>query len=245
MALDVTLGGAVMAGLLSFLSPCILPLVPSYLCFLAGASLDELTSQAPDAMLLRRTIFRAAAFVLGFGTVFVMFGTSASLIGKLLAEHLTLLSRIAGGIIVIFGLHFLGILRIPFLHRQARFQFASRPLSLVGAFVIGLAFAFGWTPCVGPVLASILFVAGAEETATQGATLLAAYALGIGVPFLLAAVFIRPFINFLTRFRTHVGIMEKVMGLMLVATGILILMGSMSTIAGWLLEAFPILGKIG
>lgn len=245
MVFDVGYGGAFLAGLVSFLSPCILPLVPPYLSFLAGASLDELTSSGADPGLARRTVVRAAAFVLGFATVFVIFGASASTAGKLLAEHIPLLSRVAGAIIVLFGLHFLGLFKIALLYREARFQVVRRPAGLAGAFLIGLAFAFGWTPCVGPVLASILFVAGAEDTARQGASLLAAYAAGIGVPFLAAAAFVRPFIGFLKRFRSHLGTVEKIMGAMLVATGVLIFTGSISDVAGWLLETFPVLGKIG
>lgn len=245
MGLDVGYGGAFLAGLVSFLSPCILPLVPPYLSFLAGASLEELTAAEAAPGLTRRTVARAAAFVLGFGTVFVIFGASASLVGKLLADYVPLLSRVAGAIIILFGLHFLGVFKIPLLYRDARFRLERRPAGFVGAFVIGLAFAFGWTPCVGPVLASILFVAGAEDTARQGAALLAAYAAGIGVPFLLAAAFVRPFVGFLRRFRVHLGTVEKIMGAMLVATGFLILTGWMSNIAGWLLETFPVLGQVG
>ena len=245
MALDVSYGGAVLAGLVSFLSPCILPLVPPYVSFLAGASLDELTSPGTHPDLTRRAVARAAAFVLGFATVFVIFGASATLIGKLIADYIPLLSRLAGAIIILFGLHFLRVFKIPLLYREARFQVVRQPTGFVGAFVIGLAFAFGWTPCVGPVLASILFVAGAEDTARQGAILLAAYAAGIGVPFLLAAAFIRPFIGFLKRFRAHLGMVEKVMGAMLVATGVLILTGRMADVAGWLLDTFPVLGRVG
>jgi cytochrome c-type biogenesis protein len=247
MTLDVNVGGAILAGLLSFLSPCILPLVPPYLCFLAGASLNELAgSNGARAVTPRaQTVSRAIAFVLGFGAVFVLLGASASLLGELVADHLTALTRLAGLAIVVFGLHFLGVFRITVLYREARFQVANRPAGLIGAFAVGLAFAFGWTPCVGPVLASILFLAGAEDTAGSGALLLTAYAAGIGIPFLLAAAFVPSFMAFLSRFRRHLGKVEKAMGSMLVVTGALVLSGSMSWIAAWLLETFPALGQVG
>lgn len=243
--MEATLGGAFLAGLLSFLSPCVLPLVPPYLSFLAGASLDELAASRGDVALVRRTVGRAAAFVLGFATVFVALGASASMIGQILQDHLPLLSRIAGALVVLFGLHFLGVLKLPFLYGEARYVVARAPTGLVGAFAIGLAFAFGWTPCVGPVLASILFVASAEDTATQGATLLASYSMGIGVPFLLAAAFVGPFLMIRSRLPLRLDLIEKAMGLLLVAAGLLIMTGSMADVAAWLLETFPALGRIG
>lgn len=243
--LDIGYFAAAAAGLLSFLSPCVLPLVPPYLTWLAGSSLEEISGDKPPPGTTRRAFLRALAFVLGFSAVFIALGASASVIGRALSEHLSLLSRFAGIVIVILGLHFLGLLRIPLLYREARFGLGTQPAGLLGAFLMGLAFAFGWTPCVGPVLASILLIAGAEDSVGQGAGLLAAYAAGIGIPFLLAAVFVRPFLGFLARFRRHLGAMEKVIGALLVATGILIFTGSMADIAGWLLETFPILGRIG
>ncbi|MCC6777538.1 MAG: sulfite exporter TauE/SafE family protein [Hyphomicrobiales bacterium] len=230
------------AGLASFLSPCILPLVPPYLCFLAGASLDEITTGGAVA---DRALVRALAFVLGFTCVFVALGASASTLGQLVSEHLTALSRTAGVIIVLLGLQMVGVLRIGWLMREARFQAAARPAGLVGAFVVGLAFGFGWTPCVGPVLASILLVAGTEASATRGAALLAAYAAGIGIPFLVAALFMRSFLAAMARLRRYLPMVETAMGLLLVATGVLIFTGSMPVVGGWLLEHVPLLGRIG
>ncbi|KAA5596239.1 cytochrome c biogenesis CcdA family protein [Blastochloris sulfoviridis] len=245
MSLDVNLAAAFAAGLLSFLSPCILPLVPPYLTWLAGASLAEMTAETPPPGTARRAVVRALAFVLGFSTVFVALGASASVIGQLLLDHVAILSRIAGVVIVVFGLHFVGAFRIPLLYREARFAAAAKPVGLLGAFVLGLAFAFGWTPCVGPVLASILMVAGAEDTAARGALLLGGYALGIGVPFLAAAAFVRPFLGFLARFRRHLGVIEKVVGVLLIVTGVLIFTRTMADVGGWLLELVPALGRIG
>lgn len=243
--LDVSLFAAAIAGLLSFLSPCVLPLVPPYLTWLAGSSLAEIASETPPSGTTGRALVRALAFVLGFSAVFIALGASASLLGRVLAEHLVLFSRLAGAIIVLLGLHFLGVLRVPLLYREARFGLGRQPAGLLGAFLMGLAFAFGWTPCVGPVLASILLIAGTEDSAREGATLLAAYAAGIGLPFLLAAVFVRPFLAFLARFRRHLGRVEKIIGALLVVTGALIFTGSMAEIAGWLLQTFPALGRIG
>jgi len=243
---EVSYAGALGAGVLSFLSPCVLPLVPPYLCFLGGVTLDQVAGEDEvDPNLLRRVFLAAFAFVLGFSTVFVALGATASALGQMVADYLDLLSQIAGVIIAILGLHFIGILRIPLLYREARFHSETRPASLIGSYVIGLAFAFGWTPCVGPVLAAILFVAGSENSVTYGSSLLAVYSLGIGIPFLAAALAVKPFMNFMKRFRKHMVTVERVIGVLLVITGVMFLTGTFSELAYWLLEAFPALGKVG
>ncbi len=242
--LEVSFTGALLAGMLSFLSPCVLPLVPPYLCFIGGVTFDDL-SRAADAGLKRRVMLAAVAFVLGFSVVFVAFGATASIIGQGLARHADLLAKIAGGVIILLGLHFLGLFRIGFLEREARFHPERKPAGLIGAFVIGMAFAFGWTPCVGPALAAILFVAASEDQVLYGASLLFVYALGIGIPFLLAAAAIGPFMGFMKRFRPYFRRIEQVMGALLVLTGILFITGSMNVIGFWLLETFPALGRIG
>jgi len=241
MPLEVGLLASFGAGLLSFLSPCILPLVPAYLGFLAGASLAEAGQTAPT----HRIVLRAAAFVIGFSCIFIALGASASVLGRLVSEHLTLLSRIAGLIIVVLGLHTTGLFRVDVLMREARFDIASRPAGIVGAFAIGLAFGFGWTPCVGPVLASILLVSGTGGTVGQGTMLLAAYAAGIGVPFLAAAAFSGPALRALRRMKHMVPVVEKVMGAALIATGLLVFFGLMPIIGNWLLDTFPALGRVG
>ena len=243
MGFDVTLLGAVGAGLLSFASPCILPIVPPYLCFLAGVSLEELTESgetAPGAR--RRVVLSAVAFALGFATVFVIMGATATTLGQALSRYFDVLRWVAGGLILVLGLHFLGILRIPLLYRQARVEVERKPATLFGAYLVGLAFAFGWTPCVGPVLAAILFTAGAQETAAEGAMLLGAYALGIGVPFVLAAFFAGPFMRLMRRFRKHMGVIEKGMGAALVATGLLFVTNSVVLISDWMLNYVPAAG---
>jgi len=243
MGFDVGLGGAVLAGLLSFFSPCILPIVPPYLCFLAGVSFEELTEEGKAAPGARRRIVLAALFfAFGFATVFVIMGATASTLGQALSRHFDTLRYIAGGMILVFGLHFLGLIRIPLLYREARVEVESRPATLFGAYLVGLAFAFGWTPCVGPVLAAILFTAGAQDTAWQGALLLGAYAVGIGVPFVGAALFAGPFMALMRRFRRHMGWVEKGMGAALVVTGVLFLTNSINTIANWMIQYLPAMG---
>ncbi len=244
--LDVTYAGAFGAGLLSFLSPCVLPLVPPYLCFLGGVTLDEVTNtDAPNPAIMRRVSLAALLFVFGFSTVFVSLGATASVIGQMVADYLDVLAKIAGVVIVILGLHFTGIFKIPLLYREARFQSESKPTSLVGAYVVGLAFAFGWTPCVGPILAAILFVAGSDDSVMYGTSLLGTYSAGLGVPFLIAALAVRPFLDFTKRFRHHMQLVERAIGGLLVVTGVLFLTGTFSEIAYFLLEAFPALGTVG
>jgi cytochrome c-type biogenesis protein len=241
--MNIAIATAFGAGILSFLSPCILPLIPSYLCFLTGSSLEALAKQQ-DAATSRRLLVRAVAFVLGFGAVFVALGASASAIGGLIGDHLALFARIAGAIIVLLGLHMLGVFRIPLLMRQAWVE-ARQPLGAAGALVVGMAFGFGWTPCVGPVLASILLIAGAQASAEQGALLLGAYAAGIGVPFIIAALFVSAFVRWLARMGRYLGVVEKIAGVVLIATGLAIFLGQMPAVGNWLLDVAPGLGRIG
>jgi cytochrome c-type biogenesis protein len=185
------------------------------------------------------------AFVLGFSTVFVALGAGASTIGRLLRVWQEPLAMAAGVLIILMGLNFLGVLRIPFLSREARFQSQGKPASMVAAYVMGLAFAFGWTPCIGPVLGPILTLAGGRETVGEGALLLAAYSLGLGIPFLIAALFSGAFMRFLGRFKVHLGRVEKAIGAMLVVAGVFFLTGGMQAASYWLLETFPVLGQLG
>jgi cytochrome c-type biogenesis protein len=241
---DVTFLAALIAGLVSFLSPCVLPLVPPYLIFLAGTSLERFADQEPEPRVRRETVLAAALFVAGFATVFVALGASASVIGSLIRAYSEPLSIVAGVIIVVMGLHFLGLTPIAWLHHQKRLDVA-KPVGLWGAYVIGLAFAFGWTPCIGPILAAILAVAASEQTVARGALLLAVYSLGLGIPFVVAAFAIEPFAAFLARFKKYLRRVEQAMGALLVLTGIAFLTGSISQLSIWLLEVFPALGKIG
>ena len=240
----VILFAALIAGLVSFLSPCVLPLVPPYLVFLAGTSLERLADREPEPRVKRETVAAAVLFVLGFATVFVALGASASVIGALIQRYSGPLAIIAGVVIIVMGLHFLGLTPIALLHRQKRLELA-KPVGLWGAYVIGLAFAFGWTPCIGPILAAILAVAASEQTVTRGAGLLAVYSLGLGIPFIIAAFAVEPFAAFLARFKTYMHRVEQAMGALLVLTGIAFLTGSLNQMSVWLLETFPALGKIG
>lgn len=243
---DVGFIGAFIAGLLSFLSPCVLPLVPPYLCFIGGVSLSEMTDEkGPPPGANKRVFMASLFFVIGFSLVFILFGATASFLGQLLADNMLWIGRFAGVMIIIMGVHFLGIVKIPLLYREARLQGPAKPIGLLGAFLMGLAFAFGWTPCVGPVLAAILMIAGSEDSVMQGTLLLGSYALGIGVPFLIAALTIGSFLRVMPGIRRHMGKIEKIIGVFLILTGILFLTGRVADVAYWLLEAFPSLGNVG
>jgi cytochrome c-type biogenesis protein len=244
MTADVSILAALLAGLVRFLSPCVLPLVPPYIAFLAGTSLERLADAETAPQVRRETLVAAALFVAGFSTVFVALGAGASVIGSVLRFYSHELAIIAGIAIIVMGLHFLGLTPIGFLYRQARLELP-KPVGLWGAYVMGLAFAFGWTPCIGPILATILAVAASEATVTKGAGLLAVYSLGLGVPFLIAALAVEPFAAFLARFRAHLAHVERAMGGLLVLTGIAFLAGFFTQLNNWLLEAFPVLGTIG
>ena len=246
---------AVPAGLISFLSPCVLPLVPPYLCFLTGLSLEQLTEGEGEER-TANVLPSAAAFVAGFSTVFIALGATASLVGEVLRTAMSwtisiggfdvnVLSALAGAAIIAMGLHFLGAFRLAFLHRELRYHHHSEPTGLAGAYVIGLAFAFGWTPCIGPVLAAILAVAASEHNAWSGAGLLALYSAGLGIPFLLAAVGVGSFLSFFRRFRYHLAKVEMVMGGLLVLTGVMFLTGGMQSLSYWLIETFPVLSTLG
>ncbi len=237
--------GVALAGVVSFLSPCVLPLVPPYLGYLGGTTIEQMTHRdGVDERLWRRVVLASVLFVLGFTTVFVALGAGASVLGQWVQTHKSELSIAAGLVIIGFGLHFLGLVRVPLLYRQARFHTDIEGASLVGAFIMGLAFAFGWTPCIGPVLATVLTLAASEGSLGAGVRLLFIYSLGLGLPFILAAVAIGPFVAFLQRFRRHLARVEMVMGLLLVATGILMLTGSLNWFGQWLIDNVPVLSRI-
>jgi len=241
---NVPILAALAAGTLSFLSPCVLPLVPPYLVYLTGTSLERFADAEPEPRVWRETLGAALLFVFGFSTVFVALGASASAIGAVLRAYSSELAILAGIAIIAMGLHFLGLTPIAWLMREKRLE-VPKPVGLWGAYLMGLAFALGWTPCIGPILAAILAVAAAEATVLKGAGLLAVYSLGLGVPFVAAALAVEPFAAFLARFRAHLGIVEKAMGALLVLTGIAFLTGAIGEVSYWLLDTFPMLGKVG
>ena len=241
---DVSIPAALIAGLVSFLSPCVLPLVPPYLVYLTGATIERVAHDEQIATSRRAVMIAALMFVLGFSTVFVALGASASLIGALIRAWSGELSIIAGIVIIVMGLHFLGLTRLGFLMREGRLPIP-KPVGLWGSYVMGLAFAFGWTPCIGPILAAILSVAAAQATVAKGAGLLAVYSAGLGIPFLIAAFMLERFSSLFSRMKRHLANVERAMGVLMVLTGIAFLTGAISNVSIWLLETFPSLQNFG
>ena len=238
--------GVLLAGTVSFLSPCVLPLVPPYLAYLGGTTIESMSQgDRIDDGVWRRVVIASLIFVAGFSTVFIALGAGASAFGQVVQSWKGILSQVAGAVIILFGLHFLGVLRISALYREWRFHGVSTSnMSYGGAYLMGLAFAFGWTPCIGPILGTVLSLAANESSLGAGVRLLSVYSLGLAIPFVLAAVAIRPFLGFMHRFRRHLGTVEKIMGLALVLTGILFLTGSINWLGVWLLENVPFLAQL-
>ncbi len=243
--MEITFFGAFIAGLLSFGSPCVLPLIPAYISFLGGASLNQLTNDDLDMATQKRILYSALAFVIGFSTVFISLGATATAISALIAENSIVLGQIAGSIIVIFGLHYMGIFRIRFLNFEKRFHLENKPAGYLGSYILGLAFAFGWTPCVGPILASVLMVAASNDSITYGISLLTIYAAGLGIPFLIAAFAVKPFMQFLSRFKKQMHKIEITIGTLLIITGIAIFSGNLADVSNWLIDTFPGFTNIG
>ncbi|MGH6778365.1 MAG: cytochrome c biogenesis CcdA family protein [Bradyrhizobium sp.] len=243
MIKDVSIPAALIAGLVSFLSPCVLPLVPPYIVYLTGATIEHLENKTAAAS-KRAVMLSAALFVLGFSTVFVLLGASASLIGGLIRAWSAELSVLASIVIILMGLHFLGLTRIGLLMREGRLPIP-RPVGLWGAYVMGLAFAFGWTPCIGPILAAILSIAAAQGTVAKGAGLLAVYSAGLGIPFLIAAFMVERFSAVFARMKRHLVTVERAMGVLMILAGIGFLTGAMANVSIWLLDVFPSLQNIG
>lgn len=244
--MEVGYAAALAGGALSFLSPCVLPLIIPYLGFLGGVTLRAApggpVAEAPDRL---RVLSAALFFVLGFATVFTALGATASAVSQLLQDHLETAALVAGAVLIAFGLHFAGVLRLSFLNYEKRFTTTERPVSPFGAYIVGLAFAFGWTPCVGPILAGILTIAASRGSAIEGASLLFVYAIGIGVPFLLAAAFVTPFLRFVQRFRKHFRAVEIAVGVLLIGTGLMVMTGTFQEIGAWMLDRWPDLGRFG
>ncbi len=233
---------ALLAGVLSFLSPCVLPIVPPYLAYMGGISMAEMTAQGGQR---RRALMPAIFFVLGLSTVFLLLGFTASAFGMFFLRNQELFSQISGVVVIVFGLHFLGVFRIPILDREARLDAGDRGGSAFGAYVLGLAFAFGWTPCIGPQLGAILSLAATETSVSRGTMLLGVYAMGLGLPFLLAALFIDRSMTLMNRLKKHMKLIERAMGGLLLLVGLALLTGAFSDFSWWLLETFPVLGELG
>jgi cytochrome c-type biogenesis protein len=242
---SVSLAAAVAAGLVSFISPCVLPIVPGYLSFISGVNMSQLREgDAPDG-LWRRVGITSLAFVLGFSTVFVALGAAATLVGATLQAYKRELGMIGGVIIIVLGLHTAGILPIKWLLYEKRATVKSRPLGLLGAYLVGLAFAFGWTPCIGPILGAILLYASQQDTVAQGVGLLAAYSLGLGVPFVVSGLAVNRFFAASGRIKRHMKVVEYVSGALLVGVGLLLLTDRLTLLAAWFSKMFPALTRIG
>ncbi|NRB04651.1 MAG: cytochrome c biogenesis protein CcdA [Rhodobacteraceae bacterium] len=233
---------ALVAGLISFLSPCVLPIVPPYLAYMSGVSMGELTDAERPT---NKATVPALFFVLGLSTVFLILGFTASAFGAFFLQNQTLFTQISGAVVMVFGLHFLGVFRIPFLDREARMDAGDRGGSSFGAYVLGLAFAFGWTPCIGPQLGAILSLAASEASVARGTVLLAIYAAGLGIPFLLAAMFMTRAVGIMNRLKRHMHTIERAMGLLLLLVGVAMLTGAFTWFSYWLLEQFPALALLG
>ena len=246
---DATLGLsaslALLAGLVSFLSPCVLPIVPPYLAYMAGTSPAAVCGQDDTTDAKRRVISSALFFVLGLSTVFLLMGFAASAVGRVFLSYQRELGIASGAVIFLFGMHFLKVIQIPFLFKEARIDTGETGGTRLGAYILGLAFAFGWTPCIGPVLGAILSMAAQEASVARSMVLMGAYAAGLGIPFLLAAVFLKKFMGVMQGMRKHMDLVEKVMGVMLICVGILLMTNRFADISFWLLETFPILATFG
>jgi len=230
--INIGILAAFAAGTISFLSPCVLPLVPGYISIVSGISLDQLQA-GQNASVRRTVVLNSLVFILGFSVTFIALGASATVVGQLIGRYLGILYRIAGILIIVFGLHLIGVFKIPMLYQDKRFHNVGKPRGLIGAFVLGLAFAFGWSPCLGPILAGILTYASAQETAYAGVGLLAVYSAGLGLPFLLTSLGINRFLQFYSRFRHHLRKVEIVSGVFVVVIGVLIFSNNLSRFAAW------------
>lgn len=233
---------ALAAGIISFLSPCVLPIVPPYLAYMSGVTLNDMSSVSSAR---RKAVIAALFFVMGLSTVFLILGFTASAFGAFFLQNQVFFARASGAVVVIFGLHFLGVFRIPFLDQEARLDAGDKGGSSFGAYVLGLAFAFGWTPCIGPQLGAILALAASEASVARGTLLLGVYAIGLGIPFLLAAMFITRATRLMNRIKPHMKLIERIMGGLLILVGLALLTGAFSTFSFWLLETFPALGSLG
>jgi len=236
---NVTLLAAFAAGFLSFVSPCVLPLIPGYISFVSGISVDEMRGDTAPATSRLQVFLTSLAFVIGFSIVFVALGASATAIGKFMFAKLPLLSKIAGAILIVFGLHTMGVFRLAFLETEKRVHSQRKPAGPLGAMLVGVAFAFGWTPCIGPILGGILAIAGSKSTVTEGVTLLAVYSLGLGIPFLLTSLAINQFFTAAKRIRKHYHAVEVASGVLLIAIGLLIVTGQLTIITRYLQPYLP------
>lgn len=230
---EVTYVGAFIAGLLSFLSPCVLPLIPSYITYITGLSFADLQAEHPSHIIRQKTIFHSLCFITGFTVVFVLLGASATYIGSFLSENAIIIRKIGGVLLVLLGIHVTGLLPLRFLLGEKRVSIKHKPAGYVGSFLVGIAFAAGWTPCIGPILAGILAVAATAESINQGILLLLLYSLGLGVPFFLSALAMHRFLAVFNRFKKYIHFFEVITGIFLVVIGVLIYSNWLSRLSGY------------
>lgn len=245
MTTSVSLLTAFAGGLASFISPCVLPIVPGYLSFISGVNVAEFKGQAAPGELVRRVALTSCVFVLGFSTVFVSLGAAATLVGYTLQQYKRELGMVGGAVVIVLGLHTMGVIRIPFLLYEKRAEMRQRPVGFIGAYVVGLAFGFGWTPCIGPILGAILLYASQQETVSQGVVLLASYSAGLGVPFIVSALAINRFFRASSHLKRHMLLVERLSGALLIAVGLLLLTDRLTLLAQWFSRMFPWLARIG
>ena len=239
---QVSLAAAFLAGVVSFVSPCVLPLVPSYVTFITGLSFDELTASDQGPRVRRLTLIHSLAFILGFSIVFIALGATATAAGQFLREHQDTL-RIAGGILIVFfGVYLTGIIQIPFLSRERKVHLSGKPLGVLGSVLVGITFAAGWTPCIGPILASILLYASTAQTVGTGILLLSVYSLGLGVPFLIASLGMNSFLAASSRLRRSLRTIEIVSGAILIVFGLALVTNLFSNFVAFLARYLPALG---
>ena len=235
---NITIFGAFLAGLLSFLSPCVLPLIPSYITYITGLSFADLQAEHPSHKVRQQTMIHSLLFIAGFTVVFVLLGASATFVGGFLQEHMESIRKVGGVLIVIFGIHVSGLVPIHLLLGEKRFTLHRKPAGYLGSFLVGLAFAAGWTPCIGPILATILMVAATEETVVHGIVLLFVYSMGLAIPFFLSSLAMHQFLLFFNRFKKHIRIFEVVTGLFLIVVGVMIFTNYLSILSRYTMKWF-------
>lgn len=241
---DISIISAFLAGLISFISPCVLPIVPAYISFISGVSLDELRTDT-SAKNRSKVIINSLVFILGFSIVFVLLGAAASSVGNFILQKQVILQRIAGVIIIIFGLHLTGIIKLKFLLYEKRVNTQTKSMGLFSTLLIGMAFAFGWSPCLGPILSGILGLAAMEEHLYRGVLLLGVYSLGLGIPFFLTAIATDKALNFFNKIKKHMRKVEIISGLFLIIIGIAIMFNFFTLFSSYINQLFPALQNIG
>jgi len=243
---DISMVAAFVGGVISFISPCVLPLVPAYIAFTSGVSIDEMRNSKDRKKVLKKTVASSLTFIFGFSLVFILLGATATALGQLVASKINALSKVAGVVVIILGLHLLGLFKLSFLDYERKFHVTGgKKPSLLSSFLIGLAFAFGWTPCIGPILGTILFLAGGQDTLWKGIALLSVYSAGLGLPFLLTAIGTSAFMDFFNKIKRYFRLVEMLSGVFLILVGFLIFTNQFTLLASKLAEWFPWLLKLG